>query len=120
MGSWGVRHKDRMFHKDPHETLKCLAHLWTHNPGRLVFQMTCQPSGSKRTCLLSFLLNLSATKSSRMEAGEVKMKAGGLSRWKCQLENAGLLECIENCAATRGRLSVPGLRLDRQDQIQEP
>lgn len=40
--------------------------------------MICQPSGSKRTFLLSFLLNLSATKSSRMEAGE--KQDGGASR----------------------------------------
>lgn len=58
VGIWGVRHKDRTFPKEPREALKCPAHLWTQNPGKLVFQMSrhlpgqnelaCFPSSS--TC----------------------------------------------------------------------
>lgn len=91
-------------------------------PGELVFQMRLQPSRSKRTCLLSFLLNLPATKSSRMETGEIEMRAGGLSRWTAHPTNVEVfmgkcrfLECLENGYATRGRLRVPERRLDRQD-----
>lgn len=57
-GHLGVRHKDRTLPQESREALKCPGHLWTQNPGKLVFQMShnlpgqnelaCFPSSS--TC----------------------------------------------------------------------